>query len=59
MSVLNQYDKANVVEDVVSKLSMGSLAHVENENKDLVCEIHKLTTSCPTSGFHQGWCHGP
>ena len=34
--------KANVVEDVLSKLSMGCLAHVEEERKELVKDVHRL-----------------
>ena len=34
--------KANVVADVLSRLSMGSVAHVEEERKELVKDVHKL-----------------
>ena len=32
--------KANVVADALSRLSMGSVAHVEEERKDLLKDIH-------------------
>ena len=34
--------KANVVADVLSRLSMGSVAHVEEERKELVKDVHRL-----------------
>ena len=34
--------KANVVEDSLSRLSMGSVAHVEEESKKLVKDVHRL-----------------
>ena len=34
--------KANVVADVLSRLSMGSVAHVEEERKELVKDVYKL-----------------
>lgn len=34
--------KANVVADALSKLSMGSLSHVDEEYKVLVNDIHRL-----------------
>ena len=35
--------KANVVEDALSRLSMGSVAHIEEEWKDLVKDVHRLS----------------
>ena len=35
-------DKANVVANALSILSMGSVAHVEEERKDLVKDVHGL-----------------
>ena len=32
----------NVVADALSRLSMGSVAHVKKENKELVKDVHKL-----------------
>ena len=32
--------KANVVADALSRLSMNSVSHVEDENKELVREVH-------------------
>ena len=34
--------KANVVADALSRISMGSTSHVEDEKKELVRYIHKL-----------------
>ena len=42
MSVLYHPGKANVVADAISILSMGSVAHVEDEKKELVHEVHRL-----------------
>ncbi|WMV28846.1 hypothetical protein MTR67_022231, partial [Solanum verrucosum] len=42
MSVLYHPDKANVVADALSRLYMGSIAHVDNDKKDLVRDIHRL-----------------
>ncbi|KAH0642123.1 hypothetical protein KY290_035222 [Solanum tuberosum] len=42
MSVLYHPDKANVVADALSILSMGSVAHVENEKKEFVRDVHRL-----------------
>ena len=43
MSILYHPSKANVVVDGFSKLSMGSVAHMENDKKKLVQEVHQLT----------------
>ena len=42
MSVHYHPGKANVVADDLSRLSLGSVAHVEEENKELVKEVHRL-----------------
>ncbi|WMV18525.1 hypothetical protein MTR67_011910 [Solanum verrucosum] len=42
MSVLYHPGKANVVADVLSRLSLGSVAHVEDEKKELVQDVHRL-----------------
>ena len=42
MSVHYHPGKANVVADALTILSIGSLAHVEEERKDLVKDIHRL-----------------
>ena len=34
--------KANVVADALSRLSMGSVTHVEEERNELVKDVHKL-----------------
>ena len=34
--------KANVVADALSRMSMGSKAHVKDEKKELVKDIHRL-----------------
>ena len=50
MELLKDYDislhyhpgKANVVADALSRLSMGSLSHVEEGKKEMVKDIHRL-----------------
>ena len=50
LELLKDYDislhyhpgKANVVDDVLSRLSMGSLAHVEEGKRELVKDVHHL-----------------
>ena len=42
MSVHYHSGKANVVVDALSRLSMGSVAHVEEKRKELVKDIHRL-----------------
>ena len=42
MSVHYHPGKANVVADALSKLSMGSVAHVDDERKELVKDVHRL-----------------
>ena len=42
MSVHYHPGKVNVVADALNILSMGSVAHVEEEMKELVKDVHKL-----------------
>ncbi|WMV58674.1 hypothetical protein MTR67_052059 [Solanum verrucosum] len=42
MSVHYHPGKANVVPDALSRLSMGSVAHVEEEKRELAKDVHKL-----------------
>lgn len=42
-NVLHYSGKSNVVADVLSRLSMGSVIHVVNEKKELDKEVHYLT----------------
>ena len=50
LEFLNDYDmnvhyhpcKVNVVDDALSRLSMVSVAHVEEEKKELVKDVHSL-----------------
>jgi len=42
MSVLYHPDKANVVVNALSRFSIGSVAHVEDEKKELVRDVHRL-----------------
>src|SRR5688572_8250990 len=42
MSVLYHPGKANVVANALSRMSMGSVAHVDEDKKELVKEVHRL-----------------
>ena len=42
MSILYHPGKANVVADALSRLSMGSTAHVEEEKRQLAKDVHRL-----------------
>ena len=43
MSILYHSGKANVVADTLSKISMGSIAHVEDSKKKLAQEVHQFS----------------
>ncbi|KAF3633980.1 hypothetical protein FXO38_14860 [Capsicum annuum] len=43
MSVLYHLGKANVVADALRRSSMGSVAHVEEDKRDLAHEVHRLS----------------
>ena len=40
MSVHYHSSKANVVADALRWLSMGSVSHIDDENKEMVKEVH-------------------
>ena len=42
MSVLYHTNKANVVADALSHMTMGSVSHLDEAKKDLAREVHKL-----------------
>ncbi|XP_069145971.1 uncharacterized protein [Solanum lycopersicum] len=42
MSVLYHPSKANIAADALSRMSMGSVTHVEYEKKELVHDVHRL-----------------
>ncbi|WMV18906.1 hypothetical protein MTR67_012291 [Solanum verrucosum] len=42
MSVFYQPDKANVVADALSWLSIGSVSHIKKDKKELVQDVHRL-----------------
>ena len=43
MSVLYHPEKANVVADALSRMTMGSVSHIEEAKKDLVRDFHRLS----------------
>ena len=43
MSLLYHPSKVNVVDNALSRLSMGSVAHVEDGKKKLVQEVHQVS----------------
>ncbi|WMV58709.1 hypothetical protein MTR67_052094, partial [Solanum verrucosum] len=43
MSVLYYPRKANVVGNALSRLSMGSVSHIEDGKKELVQDVHRLS----------------
>ncbi|WMV18455.1 hypothetical protein MTR67_011840, partial [Solanum verrucosum] len=42
LGCVDAVSKANVVEDDLSRLSMGSVAHIEEERKELARDVHRL-----------------
>ena len=42
MNVHYHQGKAKVVADAMSKMSMGSTSHIEEEKKELAKEVHRL-----------------
>ena len=42
MNVHYHPDKANVVVDALSRISMGSIYHIDDKNKELVKDVHRL-----------------
>ena len=43
ISVISHRGKANVVADAISRMTMGSVSHVEEAKKDLVKDVHRLS----------------
>ena len=43
MSVLYHPEKANVVADALSRMTMGSVSHLDEAKKDLARDVHRLT----------------
>ena len=42
MSVFYHLGKANVVVDALSRMTMGSISHLDETKKDLAREVHRL-----------------
>ena len=57
MNVFYNPDKANVVADDLSRMTMGSLSHVEEAKRDLLKKVHRLANlgvileDFPNGGF--------
>ena len=58
VSVLYHPGKANVVADALSRLSMGSISHVEDSKKKIAQEIHQLARLgvCLVDSLESGIC---
>lgn len=41
MSVLYYPNKTNVVANALNQMSIGSVAHIDEEKKELVCDAHR------------------
>ena len=52
MSILYHQGKTNVVDDALSRVSMGSATHFEEDKKDLSRDVHTCTFGKSTNGFH-------
>ena len=64
--------KSNVVANALTKLSMGSISHIDDEKKELVKEVHQLARlgvrltdaprvvkiGCMADGFTKWGCFG-
>ena len=46
MNVHYHPGKANVVADALSRMSMGSTTNIEDKNKEMVNDVHSLTSLC-------------
>ena len=42
MSVIYHHSKANVVEDALIRMTIGSVSHLNEDKKDLAREVHRL-----------------
>ena len=42
MNLHYHLSKANIVADSMSRMSMGSTSHIEDEKKELVKDVHRL-----------------
>ena len=59
MSVLYHPGKANVVANTLSRMSMGSVSHVEKEKKELVKDVHRFSLlGVLFTIFSSWWFHG-
>ena len=57
MSVLYHPCKANVVADTLSRMTMGSVSHINEAKKDLVKAVHRLAMSgVRLEGSSDGGC---
>ena len=57
MSVHYQSGKAIVVANALSRLSMGSVARVEEERKELVKDVHRLSRLTVHYEHIKLWCN--
>ena len=57
MRVHYHLGKANRIVDALSRLSMGSVAHVEEERKELVKDVHRLSRLTVHYEHIKLWCN--
>lgn len=57
MSMLYHASKENIVADILNKVLMGSVAHIEDRKKELVKDVHRLAHSGVRAHVQNGLNH--